>query len=444
MKRQQTVRVAGVPLNPDDCRTGTVKFGKSGSGKTSLIKQTLSDVLQLGDPAVVLDLSDEMTEFVKAKAPSGTPVHRVDVFHQGDGVGIEFAPVLTSTTARQRFASKVVPRTKGDPQPFFRDFARLVIENGSALCHHFAPSVWTLALCLRLVLNRKLHSAVGKLVPEIGDPYESLGNPKTAGDVHATVVTLLKPLAVYAALSERATRHISPLTVLNDGEGVMVLVWKDKYADSLEGLLSFTLDIVAEEKMAGQSNERLWIFTDELRSIQQLEAIPAIARRGRKSSICLVASMHELAGMRERYGAERAEEMLALLDRKVFLRIGSPQTAKWGSEYLGNVETLQDIAPRGDTNKGWTRTVVDRPNVTPDQLRRIPLPDARADVIRGYLDFPEITAPFSTPFLADVKAPPPARRTPVPESWERLTPMTLELLKRFNFPCPDAVLEALK
>lgn len=440
------VRVAGIRIPADACRTGVLIAGKSGSGKTSLVKKLLGDALKLGDAVVAVDLADELTEFASARAPTGTPVHRIDV-HSTDGCGIDFASVLTSETRRQQFVSKLCPELPNDPQPFFRARARGVKQTSLRILDHCCRGKWSLADMSRLAGHRELLSAVAKLIPESGgDPYRDLGMGEASRDVAGTVTSILQPLSVYAALAEKAPRQMAPTSLVDSGRGVMVLVWKDRYRTAMEAVFSFVLDVIAEEKLSQQSNQRLWIFGDEIRTLRPLESLPEVARRGRKSSVCVVLTMHEIAGIRDRYGKDRAEELLALLDHKVFLRLGSPETGKWASDYLGAVEVVESVPPVDPSARDTSvkRSVKERHNVRWDELRRVKLPDVKLDRIEGYVDFPQVTSAFGCPFLADVQNGSPLVRKPVPTDWEFLRPMTEPDLTRLNLPNTKAVREALE
>lgn len=440
-----TVRVAGVRLLADSCRTGILFAGSSGSGKTSLLKKLMVDVLKLGDPLAAIDLADELTEFITAKAPAGTPVYRIDVHHM-DGCGIDFAAVLTSETMRQQFVAKICPEVRNDPQPFFRTRARWVIQWVLRVLDHIARGKWRFADMVRIASSRDLISSLAKSLPDCGgDPYGDLGMGDSARDIAGTVTSVLQPLSIYAALAERAPRSVSPTALIDSPRGAMVLVWKDRYQVAMEAVFAFVLDAIAEAKLSQQNNQRLWIFGDEIRTLRPLDSLPNIARRGRKSSVCMVLTMHEISGIRDRYGKERAEEMLALLDHKVFLRLGSPETGKWASDYLGAVESLESVPPVDPTGRDTSikRSVKERQNVRWDELRRIKLPDAARDRIEGYIDFPNVTSPFGCPFLADVQGVTPVSRTPVPVEWEILRRMTEEDLVRLNLPNTKAIREAL-
>lgn len=439
------VRVAGIRVPADACRTGVLIVGKSGSGKTSVAKKLLIDVFGLRDPVLAVDLADELTEFATARSPPGTPIHRIDV-HTPGGTALDFAKVLTSETRRMQFAAKVCPELKNDPQPFFMTRARGVVQAAMRILHLCSPEAWTLGDLLRLALNRNLVSVVAKAVPDSGgDPYGDLGASDSAQDVAGTVTSRLQPLAVYAALADRAAKLVSPLVLVREEKGVMVLVWKDRYQAALEAMFSFVVDIVAEEKLSQVSDRRLWIFGDEVRSLRPLDSLPNVARRGRKSSVCMVLTMHEIAGMHDRYGKDRAEEMLALLDHKVFLKIGGPQTAKWASEYLGATEVIEDVPPLDGSGRdtSYKRSVKERRNVMPDELRRLASADAARDRVEGYVDFPGMTAEFECPFLADVRAPAPVVRPSVPPEWEFLRLMSMDDIGRLKVPNTKAVREAL-
>ena len=429
--------MGGLARGPARLATGTLFVGKSGSGKSVLIKKMLADVLALGEPLAALDLADELHDFLASRAPPGTQVRVVGGYHEGDAK-IDLGPLLRSETDRRRFALKVFPDVKNDPQPFFNLSARELFFQAVCVLAFFGPGKAELADVLRLVFNRRLLSALGKLVPGVGDPFADLGDKDTAKDVYATALARLRPLSVIAALWLRCRSSVDVLAA----EGATVFAWRDRDAVALEAMYAFAFDAMIEHRLSSQFADRLWCFLDEFRQLAPLECVPNVARRGRKSAVCLVASLHEVTGLYDRYGKDRAEELLGLFDHKVFLKIGSPITSRWASEYLGVVESLEDIPPHPDDPQGagFKRAVRERPNVTWDELRRVPEPDPVKDVIRGYVDFPEFTAPFATPFMGDVTLPasfvprPRKRRDPADE---RLPPFSVADAQRLSLPTKE-------
>ena len=89
-----------------------------------------------------------------------------------------------------------------------------------------------------------------------------------------------------------------------------------------------------------------WLFLDEFRQLAPLEFIGNVVRRGRKSGVNVFATLQSIAGLRDRYSADRATEMLGLFNCVVALRCGNEvDAADWLSRLLGEPEYPQGHPP---------------------------------------------------------------------------------------------------
>jgi hypothetical protein len=442
------VRIAGQPTDPFSCTTGVAFFGSPGTGKSVLMEALLGDVIQRGDPAIVTDLSGSETDVVEWKASlvGGYPVDIFDPFVIGSGK-IWFPDLVRSESGRMYFASKIFPDIANDPQPFFNLSARELFFVALCVLAHYCPDDWELADVVRLVFNRELFAWLAARVKHIGDPFAALGDSKGAHDVHATARMRLAPLKTIAALMLKCDRKIDILRP----KGAVVLRARDRDMPALERLLAFIFDVVADYRLEEPRQDLLWMFMDEVRQLAEMACLSSIMRRGRKCGIVPVLGIHEIDGIFARYGKEKGAEILALIARKVFLRQGSERQARWCAEQMGQVDSIVDtLAPRGE--KGTRRDHKDVFNVTPDELRRSPLPTVgggagKGDTIVGHYDGPDDSYRFETPWLADVTPPkgwkPIVRKRRPPED-EILKPFTAEDFNRLKFPADKAILAFIK
>jgi hypothetical protein len=417
--------------------------GESGSGKTALFKRFQKFLPDMGMTVYLTDNANEMTNFYRVNLPASIPILPISMKY-GDGVGLDIAAMLPTEADRQRFAWKMVPDIKGDSAPFWNNAARLVLENSANTLHTLSPKKYLLADIVRICMKPALQSVLSKLAG-LGDPYELFGNNDSKRDVQVTLFTKLKPLSLFAAVDMRCTKRITlPLSV---GPGVLVMEMDDTFSTALSSVYSFIFDTLADRYLSTQSTDPVVFVVDEFRELQPLECIEKIARRGRKSGVSLVLSMHEITGIYDRYGKDKAEELLGLLNHKIFLRIGSPSTAKWASSYLGECEVLQNIAPLSTDGSGKTfsRSVTMRPNVLPDELRRIPLPNYSKDTLHGWADLPDETAEFVFKFKQDVNLPRNPAPRPLRSPDDQILPrLTADDLRRLGISITPSILEALK
>src|SRR4051794_23465626 len=107
-------RIVGLDPDPGHAPYRVLGVGDQGSGKSSVGRKLLVEVLQRRDAAVILDIGGDMKNFCAAKAPPGTPIDDVDPYDAGDGAAPNLAELLATETDQQRAALKLVPDVKGD------------------------------------------------------------------------------------------------------------------------------------------------------------------------------------------------------------------------------------------------------------------------------------------------------------------------------------------
>ncbi len=435
------IKLASWNLTHDRLPLRLLITGLPGSGKTALLKKLKLDLALAGVVLYETDNADESASYWKDKTRGkNVPVHVISMKYT-DGCGLNIGPMLATEADRQRFAWKLVPEVKGDTAPFWNNAARLAIENAAFILWLLSGGTMMLADIIRVASNQPLHSA---LCPLAGQPdfYAAYGNNDSKRDVSVTAITKLKPLAIFAATDLRCAERITlPLT-----QGILVIEIPDTFVNSMSGITAFIFDTLGDHYLSRQSSTPVAFLIDEFRELGALDCIDKIGRRGRKASVSLVLTMHEVQGVYDRYGQDRGEELLGLMDHKLFLRAGSPSTAKWASSYLGETEVLQEVRPNSTdgSNKTISRSVTMRPNVLPDELRRLPMPNYAKDTLTGWADFPDETTKFTCTFKDAVTlSKPPAPRQLRPDSHQVLPRLDAADLRRLGVKYTPEILALL-
>jgi hypothetical protein len=413
----------------------------SGGGKTSIIKRLAQEMAKTGYVIYCTDNADELVVLMRDKMRgTGIPIRCVSMKYS-DGVGLKISPMMATANDRQLYAKKIVGESKGKDD-FWIAWATILLENVAHVLSKMGSAEELFADHVRILLKPDLHSALS-VQAGLGDPYQIFGNNNSKRDVQATLTTKLAPFGIFAAMDMRCKERVTlPIT-----EGFLVVEMTDQFMGSLSGIASFIFDSITDAYLSRQSSEPVAIVIDEFRELAALDCIDKIARRGRKSGMSLILTMHEIMGVHDRYGKDRGEELMGLMDEKIFLRIGSPTTAKWSSENLGEIEVVEDVAPRSTDGKNtsYSRRVYMRPNVIPDELRRLKRSSYKDDEITGWYDGPDETVKFTCKFRDAVTlSKSPAPRQLRPASHQELPRLDESDLKRLNIRVTQELRDLLK
>lgn len=436
----RTVRAGGEENDPFSMSTAFLLVGDPGTSKSIQAKILAGDVIDRGDPIVALDFSggDELAHIeMRAARHPDYPVQVMDLRYT-DSSKLRLKPLISTETSRLYYANKIFPDIKGDQSPYFNLNARDVFFTALCVLDHFGGESED-ADAIRLCYAPRLLGHLADQIPHLGDPVRRFGDTKSAHDVMSTVRMRLAPMRPLAALALKCTKTID----IDNLKGATVIVVRDRDAVVMGRMASLFVDFVADMRLDTPRQDLLWVFLDELRQAEPLRSLSALLRRGRKCSTNVVMTMQSVNGVIDRYGAEVAKELFYLAGRVAALRVTCLDTARMLSERFGHVDSIIDIQPPPG-EKSVRRENRERPNVTIDELRRTPLPDAKKDVLTGWFDGPSDTYRYTMPWLKDVTPPPgwkPRARVRRPATDEILPAFTTRDFERLNFPTDTNLME---
>lgn len=295
-------------------------MGDTGSGKSSLIRQLLQQVADRDEAAVVYDPALEFTpQFFRpergdrilnpldARMPYWCPGDEIQ--HKAEALG---------------FAKALFPEDRRDNKFFIESprkiFARLL---------SFRPTAQEIAHWLQH------HDEIDRLLSgtELASMIDACAPSQRAG-----VLASLSMIGdSFQLIPDRTdtTGQWSAYEWAQHRKGWLFITSTPQTIDRLRPLITVWLDLLLMRLLAG--GPPVWVFMDELPTLNKLPKLPEALALARKPNVRLVIGFQGRAQLEARYGPE-SEAMLSQPATKVFLRTSEPRAAEWISKALGEIE----------------------------------------------------------------------------------------------------------
>jgi type IV secretory pathway TraG/TraD family ATPase VirD4 len=398
-------------------------MGDSGTGKSALIRQLLTQLEDRGETAIVYDPALEYTPQFYAPERGDVILNPIDARSPYWSPGDELRHEAEALT----LATSLFP-DRANENPFFTEGPRRIFAHLLT----FRPTAEELAswLCRDEELDRRVQ----------GTPYASIIDrqaPAQRSGVLAALNMVADTLKLLPHESQTVQRW-SALAWSRDRRGWLFVTSTPETRTRLVPLTSLWLDMLVLRLMnRGQPGHRpVWFVLDELASLQRLPQLHTAVTENRKSNNPVVLGFQGRSQLETRYGHD-AEAMLSQPATKIFLRTSEPHAAKWISDTIGEIEIERMRESRSKGKHGQRSFGLERqvePLVMPSEISGLPS-------LRGYvklenlvvrLHFPFIDAPSrqpafverptpdaarpSTASAARIRPPAPVIQSPVPET----------------------------
>ncbi len=421
--------------------------GATGSGKTIIQRLLLQSALPwigrgLGHRALIYDAKQDLLNLL-AGMKLDCPVcllHPLDL----RSAAWDMARDITAPASALQAATMLIPETKGDANPFFTNAARHLLYGTLLSCITQAPGRWTLRQLLLTVRDKeRLKQALGAL-PQTEALLQYFEHPATLQNILSTILTCTAPYEILAATWDRAKQRFSLREWLQK-ESILVLGNDEQNRAAIDTINRLIFRRVSELILSGPEvtstvSTRTWLFLDEAREAGKLDGLSRLLTQGRSKGAAVVLGFQDIAGLREVYGPDLADELVGQCNTKVLLRLNSPATAEWASKIIGSQEVLESRAGSsrhresarplaGSQGDSLSHGIAQRPLVLPSEL--LGLPETTAENgLTSYVVTP-LTGPYrmhlSGEWLEKALRPPQTNLpnlVPRPESDQYLRPWT--------------------
>ena len=376
--------------------------GASGSGKSHVLMLLLREPMTWIGPgtntrAIFFDTKQDVVSHLQHFGVTA-PVYSLNPFEASResvrSVAWDIAKDVTSPSRALNLASSLVPKTGNESQPFFTNAPRGVVNEVIKSFIRHSGGEWTYsdlgyALLSRLTTEEILRrDAPGRRV--LGS---CLPKGQTGDSVFSTVYSNLLYHEPVAALWKRLGRHerLSIREWIN-GESIVTLGANADAKVSLNALNEQLFEVVTNEidLQRDSTSRRTWVVLDETRlsgSLLKSGLLPFLAVKGRSKGVSLVLAIQDIEGLRDAAGERLANEIVAQMSHKAFLRMNSHLTSTWASQEVGEFDTVEYHT---SDSSGLTQSISGhysgkRDAVLPSEFRAIKQPNPTRGVTGYFL-----------------------------------------------------------
>ncbi len=383
-KRLRPYSIAGIPYPERTETQHTIVSGTTGSGKTVLISDLVSQIRARGERCVIYD---KMGSYTRSFFDRDRDV----LMNPLDARAPRWSPFLEARNPRDfdMMAAALIPQQKDTVDPFWVTAARQLFSNGAGVLRQKGVTDNKVLVdhLLKTDLTALAEAMEGTVAQSIVDPE----NPKTALSVRAMLTANLsaleflpdtgKPFSVREWISDEARDR--------NGGGFLFLTSRGDQHASLRGLISTWLEIAVNAmlSLAQDDGRRIWVILDELPTLHQVPSLQPGLAESRQFGGCFVLGVQVASALRDLYGRNGAETISGLCGTRVVLAAPDRDTAQWSADSLGRSE-VEEVA------EGYSygaNTIRDGVSLTPRrELRALALPSEimRLANLDGYLKFP--------------------------------------------------------
>jgi energy-coupling factor transporter ATP-binding protein EcfA2 len=385
---QDAIRLASVPL-PTALETRHVALiGSTGSGKTTALRQMLDAIDKRGDTAIVYDTSGEfIAHYYK-------PERGDIILNAFDARGAFWSPFeeIHHPADADHIARQLVASTGAAEQDIWLDAARILVADVLRKLH--AEGRTDLSTLIDTLGRLSRDQLKDWLADTSSARMFEQGAERASGSVLFMLARCVQLLQYLRASPEDATvfsfrAHFEALDQRTGERPWIFVPRQEQYFAAMRPLLACFLECAATAilGLSPHPSRRIWLMLDELADLPKVDNLARLLPLGRKFGASVVVTFQALGQMRERYGRDGAEALLANTNTKLFLQLADPDTRQWASQAVGTVETeirgasenLDHQVGKGRTSIGSTRQIL--PLLLESQFRLPPY--------QGYLQLPD-------------------------------------------------------
>lgn len=316
-------------------------MGDTGTGKSTLIRNILTQIEERGETAIVYDPALDYTPDFYTPERGDAILNPLDVRMPYWSPGEELKHDAEALT----LAASLFP-DRHNENPFFVESPRKIFAHLLT----FRPSPQELAhwMCHEEAIDRRVKGTEYSAMIDRQAPAQRSG-------VLASLNMIADTLKLLPTEKETTARW-SAAEWSKHRRGWLFLTSTPETRKRLIPLTSLWLDTLVLRLMnQGQSNaQKVWFVLDELASLQRLPQLHTAITENRKSNNPVVLGFQGRSQLETRYGHE-AEAMLSQPATKVFLRTSEPRAAEWISKTIGEVEIERLAESRSSGRAGRQR-----------------------------------------------------------------------------------------
>lgn len=340
------ITLNGVPIPYAAEAQSVFIAGQAGSGKTQAVLSLTEQIKNFGETMIFYD-----------RKPDFFPKYYRDgkdfLFYPKDERSINFSLLeqINDETVFEdvSFIANAIIPDSNEKDAHFNDSSRAVLRAILFTLYHNTDRTNK-----ALVEFLREHQGIQKLrdglmayksAEKYGiDVSAALTDDGQGGSVYATLHRFLEPLKNEIFISDSEPFSIKDFVWANEHQNqdmrlFAVQTTKEQGAYSIWYRVFFSLLSREIRSLSNRLDRRIWIFADEFQSLGKMpEIVDELPAEARSKGACLVLATQSLAKIKEIYGNELMNSILANTKTKLIFSLGDPYSQKTMEEYFGRQE----------------------------------------------------------------------------------------------------------
>lgn len=294
--------------------------GSTGSGKTNLIHNLLSQIQQKQQPAIVIDQTGEMI------ARYYNPDRGDIIFNPFDARGKEwdFWQDCTSKEELERF-SKILfgfnrKKSNSKSDPFWEQSAEIVFNACAQYQRKVNPDIQALSYLLQ---HSTLNSLSRKLYDTEAARFLDNNNQVTSGSVLSTLSASSKPISYLKNSKDNLFSLKEYFQNIDQGaNNWLFLATKPSSRELTASLIACLAELALCQLLdiGIKDDRRVWFVMDELASLGKLPALSTLMSEGRKYGACIICGLQSLNQLFSHYGQYDGSTIFGQFGTSFFFR----------------------------------------------------------------------------------------------------------------------------
>jgi type IV conjugative transfer system coupling protein TraD len=329
-----STKLGGIPYPKYSYHTHTIITGASGTGKTVLISDLIHQARKKQQKAIIYDkMGVYVKNFYDPKTdillnPFDARSHNWDLIKE-----------CSSKIHSDNIASAFIP-SKNSSDPFWENSARMLFSE-----------VIKQAKDNEDLMDILFHSKdrLNEVIKSSASLQKTLS--KESGKTTANILSVMYSYARSLEFLERGllSQNQPSFSIREwirdkDQKGFLIISSRADIQESLKPLLTamFETAINSILSLPQNTNSNLWVFLDELPSLQYIPSLQSALAESRQFGTSFVLALQVMAQLKDIYGIHKAESVSGLCRNRVVFATADEDTANWCSNSLGKVE-LEEI-----------------------------------------------------------------------------------------------------
>lgn len=333
-------KIGQMPLVKDMETRHFLVTGSTGSGKTNLIHNLLSQIEAKKQPAIIIDQTGEMIAKYYNK-------ERGDIiFNPFDDRGLawDFWTDCESRADLERFSKILIGfngRQSGSRSDPFWEIAAEAVFN--ACVEFLKPRNADIDDIANMVCYSDIEYLKTVLVGTEGARYLNDDSKQTASSIAAVLAANAKPLSYLQSATADSCFSMKQYfqNIQNGGNSWLFLATKPSSRSLTLPLIACLTELALAQLMeiGIDDKRRVWTIIDELPALGKLPALSPLMAEGRKYGACVIAGMQSLNQLYSSYGHYDGSTIFGQFGTSFFFRNAEPAIAKMISAMCGS-ETI--------------------------------------------------------------------------------------------------------